>query len=215
MAKARSGIDQFVHLVILGMIAALLLTVVLARPEHIIGVLAEEGTSVEDVLGPAAVRHADRMASGAYNAAFIKSGVYASVARLVVPTKAEVHANRMFKGLEGIIIWARDRINVLFILLFLLFERIALIVLWLPSTGLIAAAATITGFYLRKIKQGNFAFSSPTLHRYGIGMLTFTMMLTPFLMMLPVPMPPLVFPVSLIVASFMIMIIIANIAKRI
>lgn len=216
MASQATGVQRIVRWTAIGMIAALILTIVLARPQQIIGVLAEEGAQVEEALGKAALDKTDRMASSAYYRMLIRSGIYASCYHLLIPTRAQQANDPVNWGrANGILIWARDRVNVLFILLFLLFERAALLLMWLPSTGFIAGAAALTGWYMRKIKQGNFAFASPTLHRYGIGILAITAMLSPLMMMLPWPMPPLAFPIALLVAAFMIMLIIANVAKRI
>ncbi len=216
MAQQASGVQRIVRWTAIGMIAALLLTVLLARPSQIIGVLAEEGVAVEEALGRPALDKVDRMASSAYYRSLIRTGIYASAYHLLIPTKAQQANDPLNLGkTRGLLVWARDRVNVLFILLFLLYERFSLLLLWLPSTAFIAGAAAVTGWYMRKVKQGNFAFASPTLHRYGIGILTVAAMLAPLMMMLPWPVPPLAFPVALLVAAFMIMLIIANVAKRI
>ena len=69
---------------------------------------------------------------------------------------------------------------------------------------------------LRHIKQGNFAFASPTVHRLSLRIILVMLTLLPiFLMlMLPLPLSPYIYPIMYSITAFMIQAIIANVAKR-
>lgn len=206
---------RFIKYSVMTMIVIVLAVISFASPKYVIHVIATEGVAVEDALGRNTLNRVDHDASSAYNTVFIQSKLYASAYHTFIPTANEFKKTDGIRAFNGILRWMGDRIDMLFVVLFLMFERLSLMMLWLPSTAVILIASAVTGFYLRTIKQGNFAFASPTAHRLSIRILIIAASLTPFFLCLPIPVSPYVYPVCFLIAAFMVQGIIANIAKRI
>ncbi len=200
-------------LLVVGM--EMLAVIALSRPDFAISVIAKESVRIEEVMGAKALDTIDEQSAAIYMSAIIDSGLYATVWHTFIPTEREAERSAMIKFFNKMSFWLQDRINVFFILLFLLTERLCLMWMWTPSALVILGASMLTGFYLRKIKQGNFAFASPTVHRYSIGALTVTLVAGPFLLLTPLPVSPYLFPVVFTIAALMVQAIISNIAKRI
>ena len=87
--------------------------------------------------------------------------------------------------------------------------------MWLPFSFVLLAGACYTGLTLRRIKQGNFAYASPTVHRMALRIILFMITLLPLFLMLPMPVSPYVYPALYAFTAFLIQAILANIAKRI
>lgn len=207
---------RFIRICVLSLVCMILAIVAFAKPSLVIRVIASEGVAVEDALGTDTLMRVDHDASEAYNTVFIKSRLYATAYHTFMPTADEFRkTSGLAPQLDGILRWLGDRIDMLFTVLFLMFERLSLMALWLPSAAVIMAASGVTGYYLRTIKQGNFAFASPTAHRVSARILVISCSIAPFLLCMPFPVSPYVYPAFFLVAAFMIQAIIANVAKRI
>ena len=186
-----------------------------STPKFAFNVMAREGVKIENAFGTHTLNLLDSRTMKLYDGLLIESGAYTAVWHLVVPTKSEQKQSFSDKIMRGVLFWAQDRINLAFILLFLLLHRIELILLLIPSASFILVASVLTGFFVRKIKQGNFAFASPTVHRYAIGTLTIFLTTLPFLLLVPIALSPHIYTFTFIVVSILIQAIIANVAKRI
>lgn len=213
MAKeGRRGIIKYTVIVVSVILACL---IIFGKPFGIINTIAEEGIKIEDTFGKKTLNMLDRNTLKFYDEYVIQSGLYATIWHTIIPTKKEQQLDVKDKIVKGVQLWAQDRINIIFILMFLLIQRAQLILLLSPSATFILIASVLTGFFIRKIKQGNFAFASPTAHRYAIGSLTIFLSTLPFTLMIPITIHPLVFPIAFIVISILIQLIIANLSKRI
>lgn len=210
--SGKSGIIKYTIFVVSMSLGILIF---LGTPSYVFNVIAKEGIKIENAFGAKTLNFIDKKTREQYEAAFIDSGIYATAWHWVIPTKQEQKPTVADKVLTGILLWGQDRINLIFILLFLLIHRLELILMLIPSASFILGASALTGVYIRKIKQGNFAFASPTVHRYSIGVLTIFFSTLPFILLIPVVISPFIFAFSFIVISFLIQITIANIAKRV
>ncbi len=210
--------DKKTHLIkytIYFVCTALLLTISFSTPDYVINVMAKEGVKIENNFGAHTLKLVDARSLRTYDETFIQSGAYAAVFHLIIPTRTEQKLGYSEKISKGILLWVQDRVNLLFILLFLLVHRFHLILMLAPSASFILFASMMTGVYIRKIKQGNFAFASPTVHRYAIGILTVFLTVLPFVLLLPVAISPSFYSIAFICISIMIQAIISNVAKRI
>ena len=193
----------------------LMLLCVLVRPSYVIKVMAAEGIKIEDTLGANTLQTVDRYSSDMFNRMFIKSGVYATAWHMLVPTRGEHAQSNQIRLFNGIELWVQDRINLMFTLIFLLCHRLTLMSLWLTSATEILIMSAVTGVLLRRIKQSNFAFASPTAHRVSIRILLVVIILAPFILSVPIAINPYIYPIAFLIMAFMIQAIIANVAKRI
>lgn len=186
-----------------------------SSPEYILKVMALEGVKIEDALGSETITLLDAKSSSLFNALFIDTGAYAGVWHMFIPTPDEQSAS---EGIElmatGLFHWLDDRLTVLMILAFQLIERLELMLLWLPFSLVIFVASTFTGLTLRKIKQGNFAFASPSIHRLSLRVILVMLTLLPLFLMLPFAISPYLYPIMYTIVAFMIQGILANLAKR-
>ncbi|MBE6423084.1 DUF4400 domain-containing protein [Succinivibrio dextrinosolvens] len=197
-------------------ILELLLLVTFMTPEAVTRVMAMEGVKIENTLGTETLRELDKRTSESFNSLVIESGAYADMWHTLIPTEDEkAKSGRLKDTGKGLFRWIEDRLNVCMFLFFQFLERFHLMGLWFPSSVLIFMASVYSGLILRKIKQGSFAFSSPTAHRSGIRTILIMVTLLPLYFMFPSPITPYLYPVLNIIWAFMLMTIIANIAKRI
>lgn len=206
------------HIIRYTIIAVIVITTLIvsfASPKFAFDVIAKEGVKIENAFGTKTLNIIDNRTMQMYESVFIDTGAYAAVWHLIVPTRNEQKKSFSDKIMRGILFWFQDRVNLCFILFFLLIHRLQLILMLTPSASFILLASVMTGFLIRKIKQGNFAFASPTVHRYAIGALVIFLSTLPFLLLVPIALSPHIFTFTFIVVSVLIQAMIANIAKRI
>ena len=190
--------------------------IIFLSPQNVASTMAKEGIKIENALGTETLRELDKRTSISFNSLFLESGIYAGIWHTFIPTEDERQNSGRLKNVgSGLFRWVEDKLNVCMFLLFQLLHRVHLMVMWLPSVFLVLAASVYSGYNLRKIKQGNFAFASPTAHRAAIRGIIVMLTLLPLYFFLPMAVSPYVYPVLYILWSFMIMGIISNIAKRI
>ena len=198
------------------LILELALLTVFSSADYVLRVMAVEGVNIEDTLGTETLREIDRGASESFNALFVDSGAYAGVWHTFIPTPDERNASEGIENLaSGLFAWMDDRLTVIMVLAFQVLERLQLMKMWLPFSFVLLAGACYTGLTLRRIKQGNFAYASPTVHRMALRIIIFMLTLLPLFLMLPMPVSPYVYPALYAVTAFLIQAILANIAKRI
>ncbi len=194
----------------------LLLLVTFISPEMVTRVMAMEGVSIENSLGTSTLRELDKRSSESFDSLVISSGLYADMWHTLIPTEDEKKASGKLQNTgKGLFKWMEDRLNVCMFLFFQFLERLHLMGLWFPSSVLVFLASLYSGFTLRRIKQGSFAFSSPTAHRSGIRAILIIVTLLPLYFLFPAPITPYLYPCLNLLWAFMLMTIIANIAKRI
>ena len=207
--------SKYIKLCIFVFVAELVLLAAFSSPSYILKVMATEGVNVEDALGSDALQRIDADASTLFNALFIDSGVYSGIWHTFIPTPDERNAS---EGIElmasGLFAWVDDRLTACMILLFQVIERLELMLMWLPFSFVLTFGACYTGLTLRHIKQGNFAFASPTVHRVSLRVILVMLTLLPIFLMLPFPISPYIYPVLYTAVAFMLQAILANIAKR-
>ncbi len=190
--------------------------VLFLSPEHVATTMAKEGVKIENTLGTDTLRELDIRTSMSFNSLFLESGVYAAIWHTLIPTEDEKEKSGAFKNTgKGLFKWVEDKLTVCMFLMFQLLQRVHLMGMWLPSAFLVLAASIYSGINLRRIKQGNFAFASPTAHRSAIRGIIIMVTLLPLYFFLPMSVSPYLYPLLYLLWSFMIMGIIANIAKRI
>ena len=194
----------------------LLFLVLFMTPERVTRVMAVEGIKIQSSLGVKTLRELDKRTSESFNAIMIDSGLYADMWHTLIPTEDEKKASGSLRNTgSGLFRWIEDRLNVCMFLFFQFLERLHLMGLWFPSSCLVFLASIFSGLLLRRIKQGSFAFSSPTAHRSGIRVILVMVTLLPLYFMFPTPITPFLYPCLNILWALMLMTIIANIAKRI
>lgn len=96
-----------------------------------------------------------------------------------------------------------------------LLMRLGSIFLWLPLILLTTVPAIVDGIMERKIKQHTFMYASPLIYKYGVRTVILTSFLTSACILSPVPVPPLLLPLSLMgCVGVMGITVIGNMPKR-
>lgn len=133
-----------------------------------------------------------------------------------IPTEQQRQASRGLENLgSGLWPWIDQRIVALTDLLYWLFRRIQLFLMWVPACMPALVIAIIVGWYERKIKQTNFQYASPVLHLYAwraVGTL-FGCTILSFLM--PFAVWPEIYPLIIISVMLLMGVSMGNIVKRI
>lgn len=97
----------------------------------------------------------------------------------------------------------------------LILVRAVSLAAWMPLYGLILVPAVLDGIFERSIKQYTFSYPSPIAHRVGIRTVSFLVFLTLAGLLSPVPVPPLILPMALAVATATIGIaVVGNLPKK-
>ena len=197
-------------------LAEILLLLTFSTAERISLVMAKEGVKIEDNLGVETLKKVDGISSKIFNTIFIDSGAYAGIWHTFIPTEQEKEDSEGLENLgSGLFNFMDDKLLVVGFLLFQTIHRLTLFGLWMPSFIILIALSFYTGLIFRKIKQGNFSFASPTMHRMCIKLILIIFTILPLLLMFPFPLSPYLYSYLYLAIAFMIMVIVANIAKRV
>ncbi len=185
-------------------------------PDYLITVLAKEALQISGTMGQSCLNKIDSQTSSLYNALFVNSGIFEHIGNFYsLSDKADTGALTKFQEIiDALSQWSKGRAVSLMIALYLMIERLFIILLWGPFLILAVAQGVFTGVMRRKIKQASFSFSSPTLNRSAVGTMVTAFLMLPTFMVLPIPLNPYVVPVVFILISFMIATAIGNLAKR-
>jgi len=93
--------------------------------------------------------------------------------------------------------------------------RLSMIALWLPAVPIVLIPAIWDGMLSWRRKQYSFDYPSPLVHGWSARVALWLTFGTPFALMLPVPIPPLVFPFLFILLAFALMLLASHTMKRI
>lgn len=193
-----------------------LVTLCFVSPDYLITVLSHEALQISAMMGQSCLNEIDGKTSGLYNALFVNSGIFEHIGNFYgMSAKADTGILTKFSEIvDAMSQWSQGRAVSLMIALYLMIERLFIILLWGPFLILAIAQGIFTGLMRRKIKQASFSFSSPTLNRSAVGTMVTAFLLLPTFMVLPIPLNPYLVPLVFIVISFMIATAIGNLAKR-
>ncbi|MGH0003625.1 DUF4400 domain-containing protein [Pseudovibrio ascidiaceicola] len=171
---------------------------------------------IESGLGEETANWVQDRASSWYVTAFIDTGIQEEAYRLLIPTAEQ---KRRSVGLENMGDWwfplVEDRLNGLFATIYHLLIRVSLFVVWSPYMALIFAPALFDGWMMRSVKQTNFQYASPVVHRYGVRGVAFVVFAMVFAFTLPIALDPRIIPVALILVAICLGLIVSNMQKRI
>ncbi|MGP9797050.1 DUF4400 domain-containing protein [Halomonas sp. 86] len=179
-------------------------------------VIEKEAAMVESQLGPATVEWIDRKALSWYNAAMWDTGIYRTLHTLLVPTPEERDASRGMEGIGGKIFpWVEDRLASMMHVVYQVFARVALLMVWAPYMLILLVPALWDGYMTWKIKRTNFDYASPVWHRYGIRGVFFVIQCLFITFIAPIALNPIVIPVAMMAVCIMLGLAAANLQKRI
>ncbi|WP_207461831.1 DUF4400 domain-containing protein [Azospirillum sp. SYSU D00513] len=95
------------------------------------------------------------------------------------------------------------------------FVRLAMIGAWLPVLPLMLVPAILHGMMAWRSRQYTFDYASPLVHGMAAKAAIWIVIGTPMILMLPVPIPPLIFPVFFLLLSLTLLLVTKHTMKRI
>lgn len=199
------------------MIGIMLLTWLFVSPQYLNAVIAREALYIEDTLGRETMLKIDTDTSTLFNRLAVSSGFAKKIEQIATFSDQSfnnINNSGIEKPLKKLTQWARPRLAVFMMELYLMSQRVTLAWLWLPFLVILFAQSIYSGLLRRKIKQSSFEFSSPTLNRGAISTLVTLFLSIPALLVVPVPINPYFLPLLFILLAVIASIAIGNLAKR-
>lgn len=203
-------------LVALVLVIELAVVMILVPGDYTKKAIEKEAVYIENSLGKQTRIWVFQKAGGWYQTSIINSGFKREVYRMLIPTE-EAKANS--KGLETFGDWwfdlAEDRAGSLMLLIQQFYMRLALMVIWSPYMLLLLVPALYDGIQTWKIKQTNFDYASPVIHRYSSRLIGYSFAGMLLVFFLPFAIPPSVTPVILMAICVSFGLMVGNYQKRI
>lgn len=151
-----------------------------------------------------------------YQVSMIDSGAYEGIKRHLIPSEEERAKSRGIEKMGGKFFeWWQGRIDALSTVVYQLYARLALAILWLPYMLVLLIPAIFDGWMTWKIKRTNFAYSSPVIHRYSMRGLFSLGSLLMIAFFVPIALDPVFIPIVLMAACVLVGIAGGNLQKRI
>lgn len=178
---------------------------------------ATEERMLLDYFGAEKATELRKTAMDGFEALFVRTGIRDSVYGYFIPTEGERQRSRGFEdvGRYDLFPFLQGRLDVLFESLYQMIHRAVVTAAWLPFLGVAVVPFAIDGLVRRKIRQTNFAYSSPVAHRYSLYVILGIAYLLLVVWTLPVPVPPQSIPIGLFVVACALNVLLANTQKRI
>lgn len=150
-----------------------------------------------------------------YSLLIERSGLGEAIAWTFLPeSEASEGVNAEF-GQQWWLPYMESRGTALSALTHLMLIRLVTLAAWLPLYAIILLPSILDGLFERSIKRHTFRYPSPIAHRFGIRMVFILFFLTLVGLLSPLPVPPLVLPLGLAVATATLGItVLGNLPKR-
>lgn len=179
-------------------------------------VIKRESQKVENSLGMDTVNWIRDKADAWYTTTMLDSGVYRAMHRHVIPSKEEQEASKGMENIGNTIWpWAEGRLNALMHVIYQVFARVALFLVWAPYMLILLVPSVWHGMMTWRIKRTNFDYASPIFHRYGVRSIAAITQLMLIAFFLPLALNPMVIPLAMMASSVMIGVAMSNFQKRI
>jgi len=194
----------------------LVVIMVLVPGNFIDGAIEREAVLVQAMMGLDTYHWMHSTAQAWVQSSLMDSGVYQTVYDHLIPTAEQKARGVGMQGFgEGWFAWVHTRLDALVRVILLFYARCALLMLWLPYALILLVPALFDGFVTRKIKQTNFDYASPIVHRYGIRGLSVLVLGLFVVFFAPVPVPPLLIPVVMMACCVLVGVVIGNLQKKV
>ena len=194
----------------------ILIVLILIPGDHTNLCIEREMGYIEESLGIQSKDWVTEKANDWYQSTIIDSGVYTGTYQILIPSENERIRSR---GMENMgTAWFQlvsNRIEATFRVVYQFLMRLALLVTWAPYMLILLVPAIFDGMMTRSIKQTNFDYASPIVHRYSVRgsiILLFGLIITFFA---PMALNPIIIPVVLMITSVLCGTAWANLQKRI
>jgi len=195
----------------------ILFVTALVSDEWLRSVQRSEDAMIVGYLGATKDREIRLEAQDWFDRLFVRTGIQDSVWHYFIPTEAERQGSMGFEdvGRDNLFPFMAERLHVLWDSVYQMLRRFLLIVAWWPYLLATAIPFSIDGMVKRKIKQSNFAYSSPLVHRYSLYAILGLIYILLLSLTLPFPIPPQAIPLVLAGWACAMNVHLANTQKRV
>lgn len=195
----------------------ILFVTALVSDEWLRSVQRSEDAMIVSYLGATKDREIRRETQDWFDRLFVRTGIQDSVWHYFIPTETERQGSMGFEdvGRDNLFPFMAERLRVLWDSVYQMLRRFLLIIAWWPYLLAAVLPFSIDGMVQRRIKQSNFAYSSPLVHRYSLYAILGMIYILLLSLTLPFPIPPQVIPLALTVCAVAMNVHLANTQKRV
>ncbi|AHZ73686.1 hypothetical protein OU5_P0434 (plasmid) [Pseudomonas mandelii JR-1] len=194
----------------------ILLIVVLVPNSFIDTAILKEQDWGEALMGKSQHEQLIRDTDSLYTRLHLDNGLNVWVGSFFVPTAEEREKSKAWENLGNL--WFKflsNRGEALTKVLYHIYYRFLLLVMWLPYMLVILAPSVLGGYMSWNIKRYTFQHSSPFLNTYSSKIISFIVVSLMISFIAPLPIPPMVIPVVIIVLMpIASSLLIGNLPKR-
>jgi hypothetical protein len=142
-------------------------------------------------LGPSAAAAIVARADAWHDRLFVATGLVEASYRMTLPSAADVAHAGALAPLAALPLWSwvAGRLQVIWAALDQLLQRLAMIAAWWPFLLLVLGAGAGDGWLRRRRRQAGFGYTSPLGHASALLGLEILVLLTGFVLLLPLPLP--------------------------
>jgi hypothetical protein len=195
----------------------ILFVTALVSDEWLRSVQHSEDAMIVSYLGAAKDREIRRDAQDWFDKLFARTGIQDSVWHYFIPTEAERQGSMGFEdvGRDNLFPFMAGRLQVLWDSVYQMLRRFLLIIAWWPYLLAAVLPFAVDGMVQRKIKQSNFAYSSPLVHRYSLYAILGLIYILLLSLTLPFPIPPQAIPIAWTVIALGMNVYLTHTQKRV
>lgn len=179
-------------------------------------VIVKEAQLLRTSLGSDSVVWVHDNAKQWYRVTMIDSGFYEALRHHVLPTQQEkAKSIGMENAWDPWFQWLDGRLEAFSKVVYQFLARLALAWIWLPYMLILFLPAIYDGVNTRRIKQTNFDYASPIIHRYSVRTTSVLFLGMAIAFFVPIAIDPILIPLVLMSACVLLGLGVGNMQKRI
>lgn len=178
--------------------------------------IKQETLLIEKHLGKDTRKWVTGKADAWYQSSVIDSGFYTGLHRTFIPTQEEKDGSLALESFGG---WWFDflsaRINTFTKVIYQFYLRTAQFYLWMPYMLILLVPSLFDGLMTWRIKQTNFDYASPVVHRYSTRAIFFIVVGAFLISFFPIVITPILMPILMMLWSVAAGLMVGNYQKRV
>lgn len=183
-------------------LAEALILLLFVPNERLRNVVAEENAMRALVFSGDSIRRIDERVQAWYRKLITDPGVDRALYTAVTPSHRSESMQRMREKAKGSVTlddrgffkYMRERVDALLFLIYTVLQRIAVAVSWAPFALIVLIPSLIDGALRWRIRRHGYAYQSPVMHNFAWRMKSAILLLSLFILPLPVALPPVTWP---------------------
>lgn len=193
------------------LILQFLVVMVMVSPEEIYHNIKEERVLIDQVMGKDMTRHIIEDSNNWMSAGFEDTGVVAFTYNVVTPGGFETMHDLNDDGIFGSL---QEMMKTFWATVYQTFQRLLIIIYWIPYLSVLIFPAIVDGFVKRRIKVHEAGWCSPVRYHASLHGLVALFFIPLIYLSLPVPLSPWAIPIWMALSALMVSFFVSNIQKR-